>query len=203
MIIGIDFDNTIIDYSTLFYDAGAGLGVLSDSMTRDKPKIRQYLIDRGREEDWIRIQGLVYGKYIENAGVMEGFRSFLATCLQDGWTVYIVSHKTREAVVGEKFDLHAAARAWLNETGIYRGEPTGAVADVFFEVTRSDKIRRINALGCQVFIDDLVEVLMHPDMNREILKILYDRLEHYPAGREYPTAKSWDQIAGIIRGHYA
>ena len=76
MIIGIDFDNTIIDYNNLFYEAGLSLGVLPDNVGCNKKAIREYLIENGLEQDWIKIQGLVYGKYILTAKVMDGFSSF-------------------------------------------------------------------------------------------------------------------------------
>ena len=84
MIIGIDFDNTIIDYNNLFYTAGLSLGVLPGNVDCPKKSIREYLIGKGREQDWIKIQGLVYGKYIRNAKVMEGFSSFSDLCYNNG-----------------------------------------------------------------------------------------------------------------------
>ena len=47
-------------------------------------------------------------------------------------------------------------------------------------------------------IDDLAEVLLHPDLSRDIIKILSDPLAKNPSNREYITACRWDQICGII-----
>ena len=118
MIIGIDFDNTIIDYNNLFYEGGLSLGVLPDNAICNKKIIREYLIRKGRERDWIKIQGLVYGKFIRTAKVMEGFSSFSEHCYGMGWKIFIISHKTRDSIVGEKFNLHTSALNWLEKNRI-------------------------------------------------------------------------------------
>lgn len=202
MIIGIDFDNTIIDYNNLFYEAGLSLGVLQDNAGYNKKIIRECLIGNGQEQDWIKIQGLVYGKYIQNAKVMEGFSSFSDYCYEKGWKIFIISHKTRDTIVGEKFDLHASALNWLEKNRIYGMDICGAVEAVFFESKRSEKICRINRLGCNIMIDDLAEVLLHPDLSKEITKILYDpKANHFP-DQDYFTALGWDQVCMIITRLY-
>ena len=202
MIIGIDFDNTIIDYNNLFYEAGLSLGVLPENAGCNKKIIREYLIGKGREQDWIKIQGLVYGKYIRTAKVMEGFSSFSDHCYEMGWKIFIISHKTRDSIVGEKFDLHTSALHWLEKNRIYGTDIRGAVEGVFFESTRFEKVCRINQLGCDIMIDDLAEVLLHTDLSRDIIKILYDPHAKNPSNREYFTACRWNQICGIIERHY-
>lgn len=202
MIIGIDFDNTIIDYNNLFYEAGLSLGVLPDNTVCNKKIIREYLIREEREQDWIKIQGIVYGKYIRTAKVMEGFSSFSDHCYGMGWKIFIISHKTRDSIVGEKFNLHTSALNWLEKNRIFGTDSRGAVVRVFFEATQSEKISRINQLGCDIMIDDLAEVLLHPDLSRDIIKILYDPHAKNTSNREYFTACRWDQICGIIERHY-
>jgi hypothetical protein len=202
MIIGIDFDNTIIDYDNLFYEAGLSLGVLPDNSGCNKKIIREYLIRKGREPDWIKIQGLVYGKYIRTAKVMEGFSSFSDHCYEKGWKIFIISHKTRDSIVGEKFKLHTSALNWLEKNRIFGTDRQGAVGGVFFEATQSEKIFRINQLGCDIMIDDLAEVLLHPDLSMDIIKILYDPHVKNPSNDKYFTACRWDQICGIIERQY-
>ena len=46
-------------------------------------------------------------------------------------------------------------------------------SNVYFEGTRDDKVRRIRALGCDVFVDDLAEVLGHGGMPATCRKILF------------------------------
>ena len=198
MIIGIDFDNTIIDYNNLVYETGLSLGVLPDNVGCNKITIRDYLIEKGREQDWHKIQGLVYGKYIRHAKVMEGFSSFADLCYEKGWKIYIISHKTRDSIIGERFNLRSSALIWLEDNRIYGTDIRAAVEGIFFESTRSEKVYRINQLGCDIMIDDLAEVLLHPDLSNEIIKILYDSHAKNTPNPGYFTAAGWDQICGII-----
>ena len=202
MIIGIDFDNTIIDYNNVFYEAGFSLGVLPHNTGCSKTTIREYLIGKGQEQDWIKIQGLVYGKYIRTAKVMNGFSTFSDLCYEKGWKIFIISHKTRDSIVGKKFDLHTPALHWLGDNRIFGDNIQGAVEGVFFESTRSEKVRRINQLGCDIMIDDLDEVLLHPDLSKKIIKILYDPDAKHTPNHGYFTAAGWDQICGIIMRQY-
>lgn len=203
MIIGVDFDNTIIDYNDFFYLAGRSLGVLPEKPDFVKKTIREYLVQNDREDDWIRIQGLVYGKYIQNASVMDGFLSFVKECNTKGWNIYIVSHKTRQPKKGEMLDLHDAALRWLEKNRIYGRAIHGPVKGVYFNATRSDKITMINHLGCEIVIDDLKEVLEHPGLDSSILKILYS--PHDDSNQKhtgYFTTTHWNQINSLITEKY-
>ena len=51
-------------------------------------------------------------------------------------------------------------------------------------------------------IDDLAEVLLHPDLSRDIIKILYDPDANNTLNPDYFTAAGWDQICGIITRLY-
>ena len=66
----------------------------------------------------------------------------------------------------KNFDLHTSALYWLENNRIYGTDIFGAVKGVFFESTRSEKICRINQLNCDIMIDDLAEVLLHPDLSK-------------------------------------
>lgn len=193
MIIGIDFDNTIIDYHNLFYEAGISLGILSDNAIKTKRSIRTYLIDADREDEWVQIQGLVYGKLIQKARIMEGFCSFLKGCQEYGWVVYIISHKTPYSADGKEYVLHPPALSWLKTNGIF-----ASVQGVFFEATRNRKISRINHLDCRIIIDDLPEVLLHPDLHSDIIRILYDPDSSYPKNQDYQTITHWNQMLNSI-----
>jgi len=201
MIIGIDFDNTIIDYNNLFYSAWVSLGILPRTPVPDKKTIRHILVETGREDDWIRIQGLVYGKYIQDAKTMEGFPSFLDLCKKSGWTVFIISHKTRETILGERFNLHDAARIWLEKNNIFGPGIRSPVRGVFFELTREEKISRINQLNCNVIIDDLIEVLTHPGLTKDVEKILFNPMSGVDH-QGFATISNWNRAHELIAGQY-
>ena len=63
MIIGIDFDNTIIDYSNLF-EIVAKKKKYKLNSNLNKASLKKFLIKNKKENEWTIIQGEVYGKYI-------------------------------------------------------------------------------------------------------------------------------------------
>ena len=147
--IGVDFDNTIVDYRPLFASAAGLAG--SKLEVRDALRARP-----SGEAEWQRLQAHVYGIAIAEAPAFEGFDAFVAAARERNAQLYIVSHKTRFAAAApEGPDLREAARAWLEAQRI-------CVDGVYFEGTRAEKLARIEALGLTHFIDDLEEVLIDP-----------------------------------------
>ena len=68
--------------------------------------------------------------------------------------------------------------------------------NVYFEVTKDQKIKRIESLGCTHFIDDLPEIL---DMiNPKIKKILYNPKLNYLKKNDYINMKNWSELSKII-----
>ncbi len=157
-MIGLDFDNTLVDYSDAFRTEAGHLGL--PEATSGKTDIRDALRRRpGGEIEWQKLQARVYGPGIDNARLMEGARAFVERCLSQAVPLAIVSHKTRYAAQAPYgTDLREAARRWLDRQSL------GIPADrVFFEDTREDKLRRVAELGCAWFVDDLTEVLLAPE----------------------------------------
>jgi hypothetical protein len=126
---------------------------------------------------------------------------FLTRCVRSGTEVVIISHKTRRPYRGPAFDLHDAARGWLEAQGVFDPVRIGLPQDrVLFELTKQDKLDRIGAERCTVFIDDLPEFLSEPGFPRGVRRILFD-----PAGRQQvpqglEAAFSWQQIAAGLLG---
>ena len=162
-LIGVDLDNTLCDYSQVFGPIAVELG-LAPRLLIDGSKraVKDHLLNSsGGEQAWMRLQGQVYGRFLPRAtpypGAVEALRRFMAMGVQ----VKIVSHKTRRGHFDEHgVDLWEAARDWLKANGLLSFGL--ALEDVHFLETRDEKVARIAALGCDVFIDDLPEVLTHP-----------------------------------------
>jgi len=177
MRIGLDFDNTIACYDRTLTAIAKTEGLLPDSFSGVKPMVRAELL-RQRPDGflWERLQGLAYGSRIEQAQLFPGFKAFLERCRAAPNTeVFIVSHKTELAHHDpRRTNLHQAARGWLETQGLVGGSQTPLKDDhLFFEVTREMKVRRIGALACEVFVDDLSEVLEHPAMPASCRCILF------------------------------
>ena len=161
--IGIDFDNTIVDYRPIFLPCARALGLLDDAfLPSGKTAIRDRLRSQsGGEERWQQLQAHVYGVAIAGASPYAGFVRFLAEAKRRGAMVAIVSHKSRFAAASPGADLRRAARRWLIERNVI-GADAIAGDDVFFEGTRAEKIARVAALGLTHFIEDLADVLGDP-----------------------------------------
>jgi hypothetical protein len=164
--IGLDLDNTLIDYDRVFGRVGAALGVVPESMSGlDKAEVRGYLRAQSAGEiAWMRLQGQVYGRYLGNASLHVGVAEFLRRLKALGVQVSIVSHKTRYGHFDPaQVDLWDATMVWLENQGFFADDQFGIPRQhVFFEQTRGEKLIRIANLGCDLFIDDLPEVLLDP-----------------------------------------
>ena len=67
--------------------------------------------------------------------------------------------------------------------------------NVYFEVTKENKIKKIETLGCTHFIDDLPEILQM--INPNIKRVLYDPLENFPK-TDFINMKNWSDLNELI-----
>jgi hypothetical protein len=174
MRIGIDFDNTLIDYDRVFLDAARELGLVPRDFAGSKRAVRDAirLLPDG-ELTWQRLQGHVYGAGIGGAVPFAGAGAFLRRCAQDEVTIFIVSHKTRFGHFDPaRVDLREAARGWMTAQGFFRAGQGLPGDHVYFEDDREHKLARIAALGCTHFIDDLEEVFADPRFPAGVRRIL-------------------------------
>jgi hypothetical protein len=203
-VIGIDFDNTIVTYDRIFYEAALERGLIAAGVEPTKRAVRD-AVRRGADGDtaWQRLQGRVYGPLMSRALMMPGLGDFLVRSRRAGHHIVIVSHKTEAGHYDEtRTNLRAAALEWMKTERFF--EPAGFAlqpGDVFFEGTRQDKVRRIMALGCSDFIDDLEEVFAEPAFPPATAKVLFA-----PGVEEVERAgaivkRSWQEISEHYFGH--
>ncbi len=119
MIIGIDFDNTIVTYDRLFWSVAREQGLIPESVAVAKNEVRNYLRGAGMEQTWIEMQGYVYGARMNEAEPAAGVLDFFRECCARRVPVLIISHKTRRPYAGPDYDLHAAAQGWLQKHGFF------------------------------------------------------------------------------------
>jgi phosphoglycolate phosphatase-like HAD superfamily hydrolase len=201
MLIGLDFDNTIVCYDRLFHRLAAERGLLLEPVAENKTAVRDYLRRIGREPDWTEMQGVGYGPRISDAEPFPGVKEFLARCLAAGHSVQIVSHKTKHPFLGPKYDLHEAAHAFLTAHGFYETAVTGlSPALVNLALTKQAKIDRIAELGCDVFVDDLPEFLAEPSFPTKPRKILFDPAGICPDDASYSRVSSWAGVTAAVFG---
>jgi hypothetical protein len=175
MRIGIDFDNTIACYDGVFHQAALERGLIPSDLDRDKNSVRDHLNGSGRKDDFTELQGYVYGARMELVSPYPGFAEFIGAARECGHDLFVVSHKTQHPILGPKHDMHAAARSFLDGRGLTGARPDQIDPEnVFFELTKGEKVARAHDLACDVFIDDLPEILNLSGFPPRMRKILFD-----------------------------
>lgn len=200
MRLGIDFDNTIVNYDSLFHSVAVAAGLVPHDLPHSKQHVRQHLRDSGKESDWTEMQGLVYGARIDEAVPYQGVIAFLTWARDAGHDVAIISHKTRWPFSGPRYDLHDAARGWILAT---LRDASGALVppeNVFFEETKKRKVERIASTGRDCFIDDLPEILLAPEFPGTVMRVLFDPDGHHQGiAPLITTVAAWDEIRAHVQ----
>ena len=195
-VIGIDFDNTLISYDSVFHGLALEAGLIEPGSPAGKQAVRA-AARRSPQGDlaWQALQGQAYGPRIHEAEPAPGAKAFVAGCLAAGLRVLVISHKTPYATVDPtRTPMRRAALQWLAGQGF-------PPLEVRFGDTRQEKIAHIRAAGCTHFIDDLVETFLEPDFPAEVQAILYA-----PGAGPVPdlprvlVARSWAEIGRGILG---
>lgn len=200
MLLGIDFDNTIVSYDLLFHRVAHDAGLIPVTVAVTKEAVRQHLINRGEEDAWTKLQGHVYGTRMLEALPFPGVIDFFHRCNEQGIATVIISHKTRHPYQGPQHDLHGAAHGWLEHHGFYDPRRINlGQQSVFFELTKREKLVRIGQAGCTHFIDDLPDILTASEFPANVERILFD-----PNGQSQPhphltRVTSWDDVGGLVR----
>lgn len=201
MIVGVDFDNTIVCYDTIFHRIAVEQGLIPPDVPAGKTAVRDYLRAQGRDRVFTELQGLVYGSRLVEAEEYPGAKAFFRWCREHGMVVKIISHKSRFPYAGERYDLHAAALGWLEHNGFFQFADVGLPrSEVFFELTKADKLARIAAEGCDVFVDDLPELLSDPAFPASVKRILFDPSNGLTDGESLVRVKSWAEVRDLVLG---
>ncbi len=198
MLIGIDFDNTIVSYDTLFHKVASEQGAVPGTTPRNKVAVRDHLRAIGKEDVWTEMQGYVYGARMEEAEAYPGVIEFFRWARATGVPLCIVSHKTLHPFIGPKYDLHQAARGWIETHLVDEQGALVASERVFFELTKEAKWSRIGAAGCTWFIDDLPEILLADAFPDQVQRVLFDPENHHPDTDGLQRLGDW----GGIRRHF-
>jgi hypothetical protein len=198
MRIGIDFDNTLISYDDVFLAAARERDLLGAGFSGNKQALRDAirLLPDG-EAAWQRLQGHVYGKGISGAVMFEGADAFLRRCRDAGHDVFVVSHKTEFGHHDPgRVNLREAALRWMEARGFFAPDVYAIPREnVFFEASRAEKLRRIAALDCAYFIDDLEEVLTDPAFPSGVNRVLFGG---GGPSSHYAVCSSWQRISEAV-----
>jgi len=209
MNIGIDLDNTLINYERAFLASAAYLNIHLPVSVNTKCKIRDHFRSRGEGEIvWQKLQGLAYGKFaLSHAEVYPGAKRFLWRCRQRGYKVVIVSHKTKYGHQDtEKVLLREVALDLLLRIGITAKE-NYYVDSITFHDTYEDKISFIKSQFFDWFIDDLSQVILDL-MDLSPLKTVYFSQDLNKINNELNDLRTvialsnWQRIDSVINGEW-
>lgn len=201
MRIGIDFDNTLVCYDQLFWELARECGLIDESVSHRKDSVRDNLRLRGLEPSWTKLQGEAYGPRILEASPFPDALAAVSQFRKNGWEVFVISHKTKTPIAGSGYDLHMAARTWLNVYG-FCGDSAAPVSSdqAFFELTKHDKLRRIAQLECDWFIDDLPELLTDRNFPPTVKRVLFDPHDHVRSlPGEIRTLTAWSRGVSLLK----
>jgi len=195
MIVGFDFDNTLINYTNSFKELARRKKIVPEEINIDKISIRNYLRDKNLEHEWTILQGEVYGNNIMQAEIYEGVKESFKFLLKNNIKIKIVSHKTQYPYMGKKVDLRLSAKKWIQKELLNEISCVNfSEADIFFENTINDKVNKIEELGCDIYVDDLPEIL--DLLSDKIQRILFSSIPN--KNLKYKVMKSWSEFERIV-----
>ncbi|HOW87251.1 MAG TPA: hypothetical protein P5561_01420 [Candidatus Omnitrophota bacterium] len=191
--VGIDFDNTIACYDGIFHAAALEKKLIPRGIQENKKSVRDYLRSAGAEDAWTELQGYVYGARMNDVSPFPGALECIARLKKKKIPVSIISHKTRHPYKGKDYDLHAAARKWLQDRGI-------SMENVFLMETKEGKLEQISRCGCTHFIDDLPEFLAEPAFPPSAKKLLFspDPAQNVFLPRDILPFQTWNEISRFL-----
>jgi hypothetical protein len=197
MLIGFDFDNTIACYDRAIIRLADEIFDLPDDVPRNKIGLRDYLRREDREPEWTAFQGELYGPGMRYAEPFVGALETMTQLKTCGHEMVIVSHRSLNPYAGKQYDLHQAARDWvaihLQRHGFF------ADGQIYFLETRDAKIATICLLGCDVFLDDLPEVLDTPNFPVDTLGVLFNPTAgETDQGNSRLTISRWRQFPNLL-----
>ena len=196
MLLGLDFDNTLVSYDEVFRLLAINERVIDSSWTGNKLQLKNYLLSEPNGEfKWQLLQGKAYGKFMHKANLYTGVKDFLLQCKKKKIPICIVSHKTIFGIHDkEKIPLRDEALKWMHKQGFFK--ELGIREDrVYFEPTIEEKINRINSLNCSYFIDDLLEILTHPILSDSVNKILFREFTNNKIPNQIFSFNNWNNFS--------
>ena len=201
--IGLDFDNTIANYDQAFPEVARILGYETNNLnaTLNKRDLKLELLKQpDGDTAWQKVQGLVYGKFIDLASLYPGVYEFVLRALASGHEIFIVSHKTELGHFDEsRTPLRQAATTWLiNQKLVGDSDSKIKLQNIFYAETRDEKINKMVELQLDVFIDDLDEVLSDRSFPKRTRKILFG--SGATTSQEILAMQSWREVGDELFG---
>ncbi len=180
-ILGIDLDNTLINYNQLFYNLAVESELIDLNTPANKTAVRNRVRKLYTDAEWQKLQWYAYGSYLHKASLFPFVRDALKWLTESNIKLYIISHKTEYADIDKEktVSLRESALNFLEEQGIFSFIPS---ENVIFCNSMTEKCAAIARVNCTDFIDDLPEFLGHDAFPNSVHKIMF-----CPQGIEFPN----------------
>jgi hypothetical protein len=200
MKIGIDLDNTIIDYTDSFLAAFKTFNIHHSKNFQGKEDLKKFIFNELKDVKlWHQLQGLAYGKFLRSHGKLyPGVNLFLKRCKFRNHEVDIVSHKTTYAYYRDKkIKLRESAMIWLKNNKIVCNK-NNYISKIYFEDTKINKIKRINNNNYDFFIDDLLKILNSRLLDEKLNKVHFVGSKSLKEFTYPPQFNNWSKIDYLI-----
>ena len=184
--IGIDLDNTIINYENSFEKYLQEKKIYFKKI--NKRKIKLITNNNSKIKNWTEAQEEIYGHYITYAKLYKTFNEFEKFALKNKIKLYIISHKTKYSQFSKKYNLRSESDRWLKENIIKNKYK------IFYVNTINEKVRKIAKIKPDYFIDDLIEIFDNKNFPKKVKKILFSKINN----NEVVTFGNWDKIKNYI-----
>ena len=197
MIVGIDLDNTIINYDKTFFKIALNKKLINKNNKFSKEILKEKIIKRKGIEQWKAIQGVAYGENINDSSIMDFFYDFIVLSKIRKIKIYIISHKTKFGHYDKKkIQLREKAILFLISKKIINSNISKIKkSDIFFCNTLEEKINKIKQLKCDYFIDDLFKVVNNKNFPKKTTPIYFNRNQvEIKKSNKIINVNSWSEI---------
>ncbi len=184
--IGIDLDNTIINYERSFKKFLSERNIFLKKI--NKIKIKQLIKKNSKIENWTEAQEKIYGYYIKYANLFKNYRDFEKFAIKNNCKLYIISHKTKLSQYSKKYNLRYSSNKWLKKN-IKKDK-----YKIFYANTINQKIKLISKIQPNYYIDDLEKILKNKKISNKINKIFFSK----SLKRNIFTLSDWKKIKNHI-----
>ena len=200
MKIGIDFDNTIANYDNAFKSVAIENKLVPKEWHGTKSSLKKKIIEKHSIIEWQKLQGQVYGRFINKAKLFNGLKRFLVRCSIEKHEVYIISHKTQYGHFDSmNINLRSAALNWMKNQQFFNKDFINIDAKkIFFLNTQKKKINKIKNLNLDLMIDDLPEIFENK-ITKNITTILFRNKSNKTCIVDFKF-KSWWEIENFALG---
>lgn len=191
--VGFDLDNTIFNYEPALEKLKADRPELERFNERSKVDFKSSIISTLGEDYWTELQGYLYTKYLDYVSIDPMFLAILNYLNSKGCRSTIVSHKTVFPFKGPKLNMREYALKRLKDFKI----DTLISDGIHFFETKGEKVAYINDISPDIFVDDLVEILLALTPSIKRVHFTSDEVHTHEFTER---AGSWEEIRSFIVG---